>query len=241
MAWRLPCRARGGGGPWRARGATVIKAELGEYCRWRGLYPEQLKAWWAACEQANDWESATARARGQCLTPCARGATPRRSEGSSSPARSPAPWTGTGLRRTIGPSRRWSTTYASRSAGSGMQLRDRGHDTGTRRRPPRAAALGPRAGRSHTERSRAHRSRSSKPSSLTARCSWPRPPLRQSPCTDPMSTHRAPEARASRRCPGGTHGPEGGEGVADTTSSRLEGVRPARTDGRCVNWRLAEA
>lgn len=36
--------------------ASLSKAELGEYGRRRGLYPEQIRAWRAACEQANDWD-----------------------------------------------------------------------------------------------------------------------------------------------------------------------------------------
>jgi transposase-like protein len=36
--------------------AALSAAEVGEYCRKRGLYPEQLAAWRQACEQANDWE-----------------------------------------------------------------------------------------------------------------------------------------------------------------------------------------
>ena len=31
--------------------------ELSEYCRKRGLYPEQVKEWRKACEQATDRES----------------------------------------------------------------------------------------------------------------------------------------------------------------------------------------
>jgi hypothetical protein len=31
------------------------ESERAEYCRKRGLYPEQLAAWRRACEQANDW------------------------------------------------------------------------------------------------------------------------------------------------------------------------------------------
>jgi len=34
------------------------EVELGEYCRQRGLYPEQLRVWREACERANDWEKA---------------------------------------------------------------------------------------------------------------------------------------------------------------------------------------
>ena len=36
--------------------AALNEAELGAYCRQRGLYPEQIQAWRAACEQANDWD-----------------------------------------------------------------------------------------------------------------------------------------------------------------------------------------
>ncbi len=76
--WRKQARAEGrlmpdadtGPEGWSSRdkfnavleSAALSEAELGEYCRRRGLYPEQLKAWRAACEQANDWEAATARA-----------------------------------------------------------------------------------------------------------------------------------------------------------------------------------
>ena len=34
--------------------AALSEAELAEYCRKRGLYPEQLSAWRQACERAND-------------------------------------------------------------------------------------------------------------------------------------------------------------------------------------------
>lgn len=33
--------------------AALSEAERGEYCRKRGLYPEQLQSWRRACEQAN--------------------------------------------------------------------------------------------------------------------------------------------------------------------------------------------
>ena len=33
--------------------AALNEAEPGEYCRKRGLYPEQIRAWRQACEQAN--------------------------------------------------------------------------------------------------------------------------------------------------------------------------------------------
>ena len=39
--------------------ATMSEAEIAEYCRQRGLYPEQLGAWRTACEQANDWSRAS--------------------------------------------------------------------------------------------------------------------------------------------------------------------------------------
>lgn len=49
--------------------AAMNEAELGEYCRKKGLYPEQVKRWRAACEQANDWErAATDRYRGEIRT-----------------------------------------------------------------------------------------------------------------------------------------------------------------------------
>ncbi len=42
--------------------AALNEADLGEYCRSRGLYPAQIAAWRAACEQANDRDrSSTAR------------------------------------------------------------------------------------------------------------------------------------------------------------------------------------
>jgi hypothetical protein len=39
----------------------LSEAELAEYCRKRGLYPEQVKAWRRACEEANAWEEAQSR------------------------------------------------------------------------------------------------------------------------------------------------------------------------------------
>ena len=36
--------------------AALSEAEVAEYCRKRGLYPEQLRGWREACEQANDWD-----------------------------------------------------------------------------------------------------------------------------------------------------------------------------------------
>ena len=37
--------------------AAMNEMELSEYCRKRGLYPEQVKEWRKACEQATDRES----------------------------------------------------------------------------------------------------------------------------------------------------------------------------------------
>ena len=69
--WRKQARARGELYPdagadaegWSARDkfsavvetAAMNESERSEYCRKRGLYPEQLAAWRRACEQANDW------------------------------------------------------------------------------------------------------------------------------------------------------------------------------------------
>ncbi len=39
--------------------AALSEAEIAQYCRERGLYPEQLGAWRTACEQANDWSRAS--------------------------------------------------------------------------------------------------------------------------------------------------------------------------------------
>jgi transposase-like protein len=38
--------------------APLNATDLAEYCRRRGLYPEQLRVWREACERANDWERA---------------------------------------------------------------------------------------------------------------------------------------------------------------------------------------
>jgi transposase-like protein len=35
---------------------AMNEAELAEYCRRKGLYPEQLARWRRACETANDWD-----------------------------------------------------------------------------------------------------------------------------------------------------------------------------------------
>jgi hypothetical protein len=41
--------------------AAMNEAELSEYCRQRGLYPEQIRVWREACERANDWDRAASR------------------------------------------------------------------------------------------------------------------------------------------------------------------------------------
>lgn len=69
--WRKQARERGELYPdagtdaegWSARDkfaavletASMNEAERAEYCRRRGLYPQQLVEWRRACEQANDW------------------------------------------------------------------------------------------------------------------------------------------------------------------------------------------
>jgi transposase-like protein len=42
--------------------APLNEAQLSEYCRKRGLYPEQIRQWRAACESANDWDQAQNKA-----------------------------------------------------------------------------------------------------------------------------------------------------------------------------------
>ncbi|SNX67528.1 hypothetical protein SAMN05878503_101164 [Cereibacter ovatus] len=37
---------------------ALNEAELGEYCRRRGIYREQLVVWREVCARANDWERA---------------------------------------------------------------------------------------------------------------------------------------------------------------------------------------
>ncbi len=76
--WRVEARGKGqllpdadtGPEGWSSRDkfaavletAALNEADLGEYCRTRGLYLAQITAWRAACEQANDWDrSSTAR------------------------------------------------------------------------------------------------------------------------------------------------------------------------------------
>ena len=42
--------------------AALNDADLGAYCRKRGLFAAQIQGWRVACEQANDWDrSSTAR------------------------------------------------------------------------------------------------------------------------------------------------------------------------------------
>ena len=36
--------------------AAMNETDLSEYCRQRGLYPEQIDVWRQACGRANDWE-----------------------------------------------------------------------------------------------------------------------------------------------------------------------------------------
>ena len=36
--------------------AAMNEADLGAYCRKRGLFAAQIHGWRAACEQANDWD-----------------------------------------------------------------------------------------------------------------------------------------------------------------------------------------
>jgi len=40
--------------------AALNEADLAEYCRTRGVFPEQILAWRGACEQANDWDRTSA-------------------------------------------------------------------------------------------------------------------------------------------------------------------------------------
>jgi len=41
-----------------AKSMLLNKIELGEYCRKKGIYPEQINSWREACEQANDRDKA---------------------------------------------------------------------------------------------------------------------------------------------------------------------------------------
>jgi transposase-like protein len=36
--------------------SSLNETDLSEYCRKRGIYPEQLLQWRRACESANDWD-----------------------------------------------------------------------------------------------------------------------------------------------------------------------------------------
>lgn len=70
--WRKQAREKGlllpdgESGPegWTARdkfaavleSAALNETELSEYCRKKGIYPEQLSQWRRACESANDWD-----------------------------------------------------------------------------------------------------------------------------------------------------------------------------------------
>ena len=45
--------------------AALSEADLGEYCRKRGLYPAQITAWRTTCEQANDGDRASTVRLGQ--------------------------------------------------------------------------------------------------------------------------------------------------------------------------------
>jgi transposase-like protein len=79
--WRAEARSKGqllpdaDAGPegWSSRDkfaavletAALNEADLAEYCRKRGLFPEQIKAWRLACEQANDWDRASTARLGQ--------------------------------------------------------------------------------------------------------------------------------------------------------------------------------
>ena len=38
--------------------AALNEAELSAWCRERGVYPEQIRQWRRACEEANDWDRA---------------------------------------------------------------------------------------------------------------------------------------------------------------------------------------
>lgn len=39
--------------------AAMSQTEVAEYCREKGMFPEQLVQWRQACEQANDWDQAS--------------------------------------------------------------------------------------------------------------------------------------------------------------------------------------
>lgn len=70
--WRKQAREKGllmpdgGSGPegWSARdkftavleSAAFNETDLAEYCRKKGIYPEQVSRWRTVCENANDWD-----------------------------------------------------------------------------------------------------------------------------------------------------------------------------------------
>jgi len=41
--------------------AAMVEAERSEYCRQRGIYPEDLRRWRCACEEANGWDAGQKR------------------------------------------------------------------------------------------------------------------------------------------------------------------------------------
>lgn len=47
--------------------AALSEAELAEYCRRKGLYPEQVRRWRLACEQGNDLSRAASQREGDAL------------------------------------------------------------------------------------------------------------------------------------------------------------------------------
>jgi hypothetical protein len=75
MRWRDDARRQGqllpaadrGSDNWSSRDkfaavletAALNETDMAAYCRQRGLLPEQIRAWRAACEEANDWERAS--------------------------------------------------------------------------------------------------------------------------------------------------------------------------------------
>jgi hypothetical protein len=69
--------------------AALNEVDLAEYCRKRGLYPAQIAAWRAACEQANDWDRAST-ARTLWKTACTLTASIRSQSAGSPVAASPS-------------------------------------------------------------------------------------------------------------------------------------------------------
>lgn len=47
--------------------AALSETEVAEYCRRRGLYPEQIRRWRASCEQANERSEINARAESETV------------------------------------------------------------------------------------------------------------------------------------------------------------------------------